>query len=83
MDSLLRASGIGVKQVLSILEEDFSIYSESGLWTACQSILTEVGERQDALGSQDANQVISILEESINTKKIQMDFIQSMLDNEE
>ena len=83
MDSLLRASGIGVKQVLSILEEDFSIYSESGLWTACQSILTELGERQDALGSQDANQVISILEESINTKKIQMDFIQSMLDNEE
>ena len=83
IDTLLRASGLGLEQVLTILQEEFTIYSETGLWTACQSILTEHEERQAALSTQDANEVMSILEESINSKKIQMDFIQSMLDNEE
>lgn len=83
MDTLLRSSGLGLEQVVTILQEEFTVYSESGLWTACQSILTEHEERQAALGSQDANDVMSILEESINDKKIRMDFIHSMLDNEE
>ena len=83
MDALLRASGLGLEEVLTILQEEFSVYSESGLWSACQSVLTEHDERQAALSSEDANQVISILEDSINKKKIQMDFIQSMLDNDE
>jgi len=83
MDALLRASGLELEQVLTILQEEFESYSESGLWTACQSILTEHDERQAALCSQDVNQVISILEESISKKKIQMDFIQSMLDHDE
>ena len=55
------------------------ITPESGMWTACQSILTEHDERQSALSALNANDVISILEQSINNKKIQMDFIQSML----
>ncbi len=83
MDSLLRDSGIGMEQVLGILQEDFSSYSESGLWIACQSILTEHDERQSALSAENSDQVISILEASISIKKMQMDFIQSMLDNEE
>ena len=83
MDALLRASGLGLEEVLTILQEEFSVYSETGLWGACQSVLTEHDERQAALSSEDANQVISILEDSINKKKIQMDFIQSMLDNDE
>jgi hypothetical protein len=45
--------------------------------------LTEHDERQSALSALNANDVMSILEQSINNKKIQMDFIQSMLDPEE
>ena len=83
MDALLRASGIELDEVIAILQEEFATYSESGLWTACQSILTEHDERQSALSALNNNEVMSILEQSINNKKIQMDFIQSMLDAEE
>ena len=83
MDALLRASGLGLEEVIEILRDEFANYSESGMWTACQSILTEHDERQSALSALNANDVMSILEQSINNKKIQMDFIQSMLDAEE
>ena len=65
------------------MEEEFMTYTESGLWSACQSVLTEHEERQSALASEDVDQVITILEDSINAKMIQIDFIQSMLDKEE
>ena len=83
MDALLRASSLGLEEVIGILREEFASYSESGLWTACQSILSEHDERQFALSALNANEVMSTLEQSINNKKIQMDFIQSMLDPEE
>ena len=83
MDALLRASSLGLEEVIGILREEFATYSESGLWTACQSILSEHDERQFALSALNANEVMSTLEQSINNKKIQMDFIQSMLDPEE
>ena len=78
MDALLRASSLGLEEVIGILREEFASYSESGLWTACQSILSEHDERQFALSALNANEVMSTLEQSINNKKIQMDFIQSM-----
>ena len=83
VDSLLRSSGLDLEDVLAIMEEEFMTYSESGLWSACQSVLTEHEERQSALASEDVDQVIAILEDSINEKMIQIDFIQSMLDKEE
>ena len=46
IDSLVRASGMGLEDVLPIMEGEFLPYTESGLWSACQSILDGYDDRQ-------------------------------------
>ena len=82
IDSLVRASGMGLEDVLPIMEGEFLPYTESGLWSACQSILDGYDDRQRALSSDDAGQVMDVLEGALGDKKAQMDAIRFMMESE-
>ena len=82
VDSLVRASGMGLEDVLPIMEGEFLPYTESGLWSACQSILDGYDDRQRALSSEDAGQVMDVLEGALGDKKAQMDAIRFMMESE-
>ena len=82
IDSLVRASGMGLEDVLPIMEGEFLPYTESGLWSACQSILDGYDDRQRALSSEDAGQVMDVLEGALGDKKAQMDAIRFMMESE-
>ena len=82
IDSLVRASGMGLEDVLPIMEGEFLPYTESGLWSACQSILDGYDDRQQALSSEEASQVISVLENALEEKRAQMDAIRFMMESE-
>ena len=69
IDSLVRASGMGLEDVLPIMEGEFLPYTESGLWSACQSILDGYDDRQQALSSEEASQVIDVLENALEEKQ--------------
>ena len=82
VDSLVRASGMGLEDVLPIMEGEFLPYTESGLWSACQSILDGYNDRQRALASEEAGQVMDVLEGALGDKKAQMDAIRFMMESE-
>ena len=82
IDSLVRASGMGLEDVLPIMEGEFLPYTESGLWSACQSILDGYDDRQQALSSEEASQVIDILESALEDKQAQMDAMRFMMESE-
>ena len=82
VDSLVRASGMGLEDVLPIMEGEFLPYTESGLWSACQSILDGYDDRQRALSSEEAGQVMDVLEGALGDKKAQMDAIRFMMESE-
>ena len=82
IDSLVRASGMGLEDVLPIMEGEFLPYTESGLWSACQSILDGYDDRQRALSSGEAGQVMDVLEGALGDKKAQMDAIRFMMESE-
>ena len=82
IDSLVRASGMGLEDVLPIMEGEFLPYTESGLWSACQSILDGYDDRQRALSSDEAGQVMDVLEGALGDKKAQMDAIIFMMESE-
>ena len=82
VDSLVRASGMGLEDVLPIMEGEFLPYTESGLWRACQSILDGYDDRQRALSSEEAGQVMDVLEGALGDKKAQMDAIRFMMESE-
>ena len=82
IDSLVRASGMGLEDVLPIMEGEFLPYTESGLWSACQSILDGYDDRQRALSSEEAGQVMDVLEGALGDKKAQMDAIRFMMESE-
>ena len=82
VDSLVRASGMGLEDVLPIMEGEFLPYTESGLWSACQSILDGYDDRQRALSSEEAGQVMDVLEGALGDKKARMDAIRFMMESE-
>ena len=82
IDSLVRASGMSLEDVLPIMEGEFLPYTESGLWSACQSILDGYDDRQRALSSEEATQVIDVLESALEDKQAQMDAIRFMMESE-
>jgi len=82
IDSLVIASGMGLEDVLPIMEGEFLPYTESGLWSACQSILDDHHDRQRALSSSSAGEVADVIEEALESKMAQMDVIRFMMESE-
>ena len=82
IDALVRASGMGLEEVLPVMEGEFLPYTESGLWSACQSILDDHDDRQVALSSESADTVMDVIERALEAKKAQMDVIRFMMESE-
>jgi len=73
---------MGLEEVLPIMEGEFLPYTESGLWSACQSILDDHHDRQRALSSSSAREVADVIEEALESKMAQMDVIRFMMESE-
>ena len=82
VDSLVMASGMGLEDVLPIMEGEFMPYTESGLWSACQSILSDHHDRQRALASASANEVADVIEEALEASIAQMNVLRFMMESE-
>ena len=59
-----------------------SPYTEAGLWSACQSILDEHGDRQAALSSGSADEVAAVIEGALEAKRAQIDALRFMMGEE-
>ena len=82
MSSLFRNEVLSLSEVFSVLQSEFSPYSEYSLWFACHSLLDSIEDRQSALASTTASEVQELLEMAIVEKNTQLGAIRSIMDNE-
>ena len=79
---LFRNEVLSLSEVFSVLQSEFSPYSEYSLWFACHSLLDSIEDRQSALASTSASEIQELLEMSLVAKNTQLGAIRSMIDNE-
>ena len=82
MSSLFRNEVLSLSEVFSVLQSEFSPYSEYSLWFACHSLLDSIEDRQSALASTSASEIQELLEKSLVAKNTQLGAIRSIMDNE-
>ena len=82
MSSLFRNEVLSLSEVFSVLQSEFSPYSEYYLWFACHSLLDSIEDRQSALASTSASEIQELLEKSLVAKNTQLGAIRSIMDNE-
>ena len=82
MSSLFRNEVLSLSEVFSVLQSEFSPYSEYSLWFACHSLLDSIEDRQSALASTSASEIQELLEMSLVAKNKQLGAIRSIIDNE-
>ena len=82
MSSLFRNEVLSLSEVFSVLQSEFSPYSEYSLWFACHSLLDSIEDRQSALASTSASEIQELLEISLVAKNKQLGAIRSIIDNE-
>ena len=75
------ASGMGLEDVLPIMEGEFMPYTESGLWSACQSILSDHHDRQRALASASKERGRWTIEEALEASIAQMNVLRFMMES--
>ncbi|MBK00353.1 MAG: hypothetical protein CMB48_05295 [Euryarchaeota archaeon] len=68
VDYILKATGLSPEKILLILRNEFIPYSNSGLWGACISILDSYEKKQKALSSDNAEEVLKLVESSLQQK---------------
>ena len=64
------------------IRDRFLPYTEAGLWSACQSILDDHGDRQAALSSKGAHEVAGAIEGALDAKRAQIDALRFMMGEE-
>tara|TARA_B100000287_G_scaffold282510_1_gene266170 strand:- start:78 stop:764 length:687 start_codon:yes stop_codon:yes gene_type:complete len=82
MSSLFRNEVLSLSEVFSVLQSEFSPYSEYSLWFACHSLLDSIEDRQSALASTSASEIQELLQMSLVAKNTQLGAIRSIMDNE-
>ena len=82
MSNLFRNEMLSLSEVFSVLQSEFSPYSEYSLWFACHSLLDSIEDRQSALASTSASEIQELLEMSLVAKNTQLGAIRSIIDNE-
>lgn len=82
MSSLFRNEVLSLSEVFSVLQSEFSPYSEYSLWFACHSLLDSIEDRQSALASTSSSEIHELLEKSLVAKNTQLGAIRSIMDNE-
>ena len=82
MSSLFRNEVLSLSEVFSVLQSEFSPYSEYSLWFACHSLLDSIEDRQSALASTSASEIQELLEKSLVAKNTQLGAIRSIMDKQ-
>ena len=82
MSSLFRNEVLSLSEVFSVLQSEFSPYSEYSLWFACHSLLDSIEDRQSALASTSASEIQELLEMSLVAKNTQLGAIRSIMDKQ-
>ncbi len=82
MSNLFRNEMLSLSEVFSVLQSEFSPYSEYSLWFACHSLLDSIEDRQSALASTSASEIQELLQMSLVAKNTQLGAIRSIMDNE-
>ena len=83
VDFILKMSGLNEEDLLLILKKEFLPYSNSGLWSACLSILDSYEQKQNALSSDNVEQVMGLLENSLENKFYQNNEFEIIMEHEE
>ncbi len=81
MSSMFRNEELSNSEVFSVLKSEFSPYSEFSLWFACHSLLDSIEERQGALASASANDILDLLKMNVTEKNTQLKAIRSVMEN--
>ena len=83
MNLILRGELIIMDELDPLIKNEFCPYSESKLWSACQSILDTNDMRQLALAAFEAEEIILLLKKSLKEKDAQIEFISNIINKEE
>ena len=81
MSSMFRNEELCNSEVFSVLKSEFSPYSEFSLWFACHSLLDSIDDRQSALASTSANDIMDLLKMAVAEKNTQLEAIRSVMEN--
>ena len=81
MSSMFRNEELSNSEVFSVLKSEFSPYSEYSLWFACHSLLDSIDDRQSALASTSANDIMDLLKMAVAEKNTQLEAIRSVMEN--
>ena len=82
MSSMFRNEELSNSEVFSVLKSEFSPYSEYSLWFACHSLLDSTEDRQAALASTSANDIMDLLKMSVVEKNTQLKAVRSVMEND-
>ena len=66
MSGMFRNEVLVLSEVFSVLKSEFTPYSEYSLWFACHSLLESVDDRQTALASTSAGEIMQLLKMTVN-----------------
>ena len=82
MSSMFRNEELSNSEVFSVLKSEFSPYSEYSLWFACHSLLDSTEDRQTALASTTANDIMDLLKMNVVEKNTQLKAVRSVMEND-
>ena len=72
MSGMFRNEELVLSEVFSVLKSEFTPYSEHSLWFACHSLLDSVDDRQTALASTSASEIMQLLNMTVAEKNTQL-----------
>ena len=82
MSGMFRNEELSLSEVFSVLKSEFAPYSEYSLWFACHSLLDSVDDRQTALASTSASEIMQLLMMTVAEKNTQLRAIRSVMEND-
>ena len=82
MSGMFRNEELVLSEVFSVLKSEFTPYSEYSLWFACHSLLDSVDDRQTALASTSASEIMQLLKMTVAEKNTQLKAIRSVMEND-
>ena len=82
MSGMFRNEELSLSEVFSVLKSEFAPYSEYSLWFACHSLLDSVDDRQAALASTSASEIMQLLMMTVAEKNTQLRAIRSVMEND-
>ena len=83
VNSILRNDDLGIEDMLLLLEEEFLPYDSPSLWQVAHAVLDDAADRQQALRSKDCHEVFKTLQDALNMKNAQLNFIRTLNEHDD